>query len=190
MEEQYQNRIVGHGEVDPATLTANPENWRVHPKIQKQGLAAILGDVGWVQSVTVNKRTGRLVDGHLRVLLAEEQGAASIPVTYVDLDEDEERRILATLDPLAAMATTDRARLSGLIDAIKGANGSAAGVLEILKAIETKASIAGAPGALTAEFSIAPFSVFDTCSGAWPPTWSSALENRGCSARWSARPGR
>jgi hypothetical protein len=38
-----------------------------------------------------------------------------IPVLYVDLSEDEERLVLASLDPLAAMATTDEAKLRDLL---------------------------------------------------------------------------
>jgi hypothetical protein len=36
-------------------------------------------------------------------------------VTYVDLSEDEERLVLATLDPLAAMATADQTKLEELL---------------------------------------------------------------------------
>ena len=38
-----------------------------------------------------------------------------MPVVYVDLDPAEEALILATLDPLAAMATTDEAKLAELL---------------------------------------------------------------------------
>jgi hypothetical protein len=34
---------------------------------QEAALAGILGQVGWVQQVLVNRRTGHVVDGHLRV---------------------------------------------------------------------------------------------------------------------------
>jgi hypothetical protein len=34
----------------------------------------VLDRVGWVQSVIVNRKTGRLVDGHLRVQLAVDAG--------------------------------------------------------------------------------------------------------------------
>ena len=66
----WKNRIVGSGEEAPDQLLANPANWRVHPKVQQQALAGILGQVGWVQQVLVNRRTGHVVDGHLRVALA------------------------------------------------------------------------------------------------------------------------
>src|SRR5579871_250030 len=111
---QWRNRIVGHGEVDPTELLANPRNWRMHPKAQRDALAGVLAEVGWVQSVIVNKRTGFVVDGHARAALAITAGER-VPVVYVDLSEKEEALILATLDPLSAMAVPDEELLAGLV---------------------------------------------------------------------------
>jgi DNA modification methylase len=111
----WANRIVGHGEEAPEGLLANPANWRLHPKAQQDALAGVLSEVGWVQDIIVNRRTGHVVDGHLRVSLALREAARSVPVVYVDLDPAEEALILATLDPLAAMATTDEAKLAELL---------------------------------------------------------------------------
>ena len=111
----WANRIVGHGEEAPEGLLANPANWRLHPKAQQDALAGVLSEVGWVQDIIVNRRTGHVVDGHLRVSLAPLEAARSVPVVYVDLDPAQEALILATLDPLAAMATTDEAKLAALL---------------------------------------------------------------------------
>lgn len=111
----WRNRIVGNGEESPDQLLANPANWRIHPKHQQDALAGVLNEVGWVQQVIVNQRTGHLVDGHLRVSLALRREEPTIPVVYVDLDEDEEALVLATIDPLAALAVTDAAKLDELL---------------------------------------------------------------------------
>jgi DNA modification methylase len=111
----WANRIVGHGEEAPGGLLANPANWRLHPKEQQDALAGVLSEVGWVQDIIVNRRSGHVVDGHLRISLALREAARSVPVVYVDLDPAEEALILATLDPLAAMATTDEAKLAELL---------------------------------------------------------------------------
>jgi len=79
-------------------------------------LAGLLDQVGWVQDVIVNQRTGHVVDGHLRVALAIGRQEAAIPVVYVDLSEHEEQVVLASLDPLGAMAATDTEMLRGLLD--------------------------------------------------------------------------
>ncbi|MCK6460906.1 MAG: DNA modification methylase [Planctomycetes bacterium] len=111
----WRSRIVDRGEASPAALVANPRNWRGHPPAQQAALAGLLDQVGWVQDVVVNRRTGHLVDGHLRVELARARGETAIPVVYVDLDEAEEALVLASLDPLAGMATADPAKLEALL---------------------------------------------------------------------------
>jgi DNA modification methylase len=105
--EAWRSRILGHGEEAPDQLLANPRNWRIHPKAQQEALAGVLSEVGWVQDVIVNQRTGHVVDGHARVELAISRGEAKVPVVYVDLDENEEGIVLAALDPLAGMAVQD-----------------------------------------------------------------------------------
>lgn len=99
-------------------LLANPYNWRIHPERQQKALAASLDGVGWVQDVIVNQRNGHVIDGHLRVALAISKGE-QVPVKYVDLSDEEERLVLATLDPLAAMAATDRDMLEDILSGLR-----------------------------------------------------------------------
>ncbi len=112
--ETWRNRIVGHATVDARTLVANDKNWRTHPPAQRAAMSELIGRVGWVSSVIVNKRTNRIVDGHLRVELASEKGE-QLPVGYVDLSEEEENLILTTFDPITALAMSDDARLQELL---------------------------------------------------------------------------
>jgi hypothetical protein len=111
----WRNRIVGHADVAPAELVPNPRNWRSHPQEQQRALAGALGEVGWVAEVLVNRTTGHVVDGHLRIELALARHEPTVPVTYVELSEDEERLVLASLDPLAAMATAEQEQLAALL---------------------------------------------------------------------------
>jgi hypothetical protein len=111
----WRSRIVGTGEENPKELQENPANWRRHPPGQRTVLGQALDEVGWVTQVIKNKRTGNLVDGHVRVELAVERDEPSVPVTYVDLSEDEERLVLASLDPIGALAETDAAALDTLL---------------------------------------------------------------------------
>lgn len=117
----WRSRITGYGEVAATSLRPNGRNWRRHPAQQRTALAEMLGNVGWVRDVIVNERTGALVDGHLRAELAAQRNE-TIPVVYVDLAEAEERLILATLDPLAAMAETDTSALAALLSGIENEN--------------------------------------------------------------------
>lgn len=111
----WKNRIVGHGEEDPEQLFANPDNWRVHPKFQMDALEAMIDDVGVVDSVMVNVTTGRMVDGHARVQLAVKRKEPKIPVDYVELTEEEERKVLMTFDPISMMAKADADMLERLL---------------------------------------------------------------------------
>lgn len=117
-QEQWKNRIIGYDEVDADQLLANPLNHRIHPLSQQKGLSATLGSVGWVQNIIVNKRTGHVIDGHLRTELSISKGE-KVPVAYVDLSEEEERTILATFDPIGAMAAEDRDKLDDLLKSIQ-----------------------------------------------------------------------
>lgn len=120
----YRNRIVGEGFANPEDLTANPDNWRIHPSPQQTALTEALSRLGWIQRVIVNKRTGHVIDGHLRCSLAMRDGA-KVPVIYVDMSEAEEKIALATIDPLSAMAATDAEKLSDLIEDLDLPEGSA-----------------------------------------------------------------
>ena len=79
---------------------------------------SVLDKVGWVQNVIVNQRTGFMVDGHLRVVLALRRGEPVVPVSYVDLSDEDEALVLATFDAVTGMAATDPSALQALLDSI------------------------------------------------------------------------
>ncbi len=137
MKTEWRSRIVGHGVENPDQLLANPANWRIHPKKQQDALAGVLSEVGWVQSVIVNQRTGHLIDGHMRVALALRDDAKQIPVVYVDLSEDEEALVLATLDPLSGLAITDTEKLDELLSGVSTNSADVQALLEQLGAQAT-----------------------------------------------------
>lgn len=131
----WRNRIVGEGERAASEFMANPHNWRKHPPLQREVLSAILGEVGWVQRVIINRTTGRIIDGHARVEEALALGKKTpVPFVEVELSEAEERKILAVLDPIGSLAATDiekfkelsksfdfdQSTLTGLLENIRG----------------------------------------------------------------------
>lgn len=118
----WRNRVVDHGEADPASLSQNPRNWRRHPEHQRRVLEAVLDEVGFVQDVIVNRVTGHLVDGHLRVEMALKRREKRVPVVYVDLSEEEEALVLATLDPVSALADQDDGALTDLMSLVTTEN--------------------------------------------------------------------
>jgi DNA modification methylase len=129
----WRTRIVGTTDVPPSELVANPMNWRRHSVAQRDALGDVLGGVGWVQQVVRNRRTRHLIDGHLRVELANERGEPTVPVLDVDLSEDEERLVLATLDPIAAMAEAEASQLRELLERLEPADKGLQALLDELE---------------------------------------------------------
>lgn len=130
---QWRVRIVSHEMVDPASLLANPFNFRMHPYYQQQALNGSLDTLGWIDEVQVNINTGHIVDGHLRVVNALEKNQRVVPVTYLDLTIDEEKQALASLDPIAGMAEQDDDAMRSLLAGIVSDNQQVQDFLERVK---------------------------------------------------------
>lgn len=128
----WKNRIVAYGEESPETLVANPKNWRVHPDSQKAALAGVLDDVGVVAPVIVNRTTGFVIDGHLRVALAISNRQSTVPVCYVELSEAMEAEVLATFDPIAGLAVPDLQALDEVLRSFDTGNESVMAMLDDL----------------------------------------------------------
>ena len=108
------NRIKALRFVKASELAPDPRNPRRHPAAQRAALQAMLSDVGIADAVIARETSGGLVliDGHLRADLDPDQ---ILPVLVTDLDEEEAGKVLATLDPLSAMADVDNDALARLI---------------------------------------------------------------------------
>jgi hypothetical protein len=128
------NRIVGHVERPAATLRPHPLNWRTHGDAQRVGLAASLAEVGKARSVLAYVPDAdkaahpdplepaaplMLIDGHLR---RDELGEEPIAVEVLDVTDEEARKLLLSLDPLAALAGSDDAALQQLLDTTPAEN--------------------------------------------------------------------
>lgn len=111
----WRNRITRYGEEAPDQLLAHELNWRIHPKAQQDALREVLHSVGFVQNVIISERTGKCLDGHLRIQLAISENQPTVPITYVDLAPEEEALVLASIDPLSAMAGRDTEKLNELL---------------------------------------------------------------------------
>ena len=111
----WRNRIVNFGTKSASQFQANPLNPKVHPQNQRNALAASLRELGWVGVCIENARTGQLIDGHERIWQALQNGDADVPYIQVDLSPEEERLMLATFDPIAALAQVDRVKLGELL---------------------------------------------------------------------------
>ena len=108
------NRIKELRQVRAGDLLPDPRNFRRHPERQRKAMAQMVERLGYVNAVVARETPEGLVliDGHLRAGLDPGQ---TVPVLVVDLDERESGEALATLDPLAAMAESDRAAFDSLL---------------------------------------------------------------------------
>lgn len=115
----WADRIVGSGMMAPDQFLANPFNFRIHSATQEAALEEVLDRVGWVRKVLVNRTTGHVLDGHLRVALGIRRNEPLIPFEEVELSDEEEKIVLASLDPIAGMAGTDATILATLLEGIQ-----------------------------------------------------------------------
>ena len=129
---QIKNRIKELRQVKASELLPNPRNWRRHPASQSNALLGILAEVGYADALIAYETPDglMLIDGHLR---AETTPDTEVPVLVTDLSEQEADKLLATLDPLAAMATTNQEQLVSLLDSISFENGEVLGLLDTLR---------------------------------------------------------
>jgi ParB-like chromosome segregation protein Spo0J len=127
----YRDRIKELKRVRASELLPSPHNWRRHPQQQQDALRSVLSEVGYADAVLVREvpKGYEIVDGHLRTSLDEDQ---MVPVLVVDLDEHEAKQVLATHDPIGALAETNAEQLSSLL---AGLTFDEAAINEMLDAI-------------------------------------------------------
>jgi len=136
---QWKNRIIGLDQKPANQFNFNPLNWRKHPDQQREILRTLLGDVGWVTGVIENIRTGNLIDGHARIEEAlRDDPTQLIPYIKVDLSQPEEKLVLATLDPVSALAETSVDDLDTLLEQLVAETPDLENLLSELHAFEAR----------------------------------------------------
>lgn len=131
-------RVVDMKFMRAGDILPHPDNWREHGDEQKNAFNAMIEGVGFAGSLlafTLPNGDIMLIDGHLR---ADQHPDEMLPVVMTDLTEDEARELLATHDPLSAMATINKAKVKALhekFNRIKGAR------QKLLKSIRERAGV-------------------------------------------------
>ena len=113
------DRVKELRRVPASALRPNPRNWRTHPPEQQAALRGVLDEVGFAGALLARELADgslELVDGHLRTEAAPD---ALLPVLVLDVTEEEAAKLLATHDPLGAMAGIDREKLTELLEGIE-----------------------------------------------------------------------
>ena len=118
---RIRDRVVELRRVRAGDLRPHPGNWRRHPEHQRAALRALLRDIGYADALLARPEGDSLVliDGHLRKSLDPEQ---VVPVLVLDVTEEEADTLLATLDPLAALARPDLGALAALLERVQSSS--------------------------------------------------------------------
>lgn len=120
MTDNWKNRIIGYELVPVNQLQAHPYNARRHPVKQREALRGSLDTLGWIAPVIINQQTGYCIDGHARIEEALTQDEnQTLPVVYVDLNENEEAQALASYDFITYLAEYDRDNLDALLQDVQ-----------------------------------------------------------------------
>src|SRR5580692_3214870 len=100
------NRIKCHRRVRAGDLLPHELNFRLHPDVQRSALRALYEEVGFARSLLAYELPDgrlKLIDGHLRRDLDPDM---EVDVEILDVNEEEARALLLSIDPLAALAET------------------------------------------------------------------------------------
>ena len=114
----WKDRVKELRRVPASELKANPKNWREHPDDQRKALGGVLEEIG-IAGALIARETDdglELIDGHLRT---EMDDSTEWPVLVLDVDEREADMLLATIDPIAAMASRNDGALAELLAGIE-----------------------------------------------------------------------
>lgn len=97
--------------LDPKTLKPNADNPKQHGAGQRKNFNEFMMSYGWLGALLLNKRTGNLLDGHMRQDEAVLKNMPEVPVLVVDVPEEEEADVIAYLDSVGRLYTMNMERL-------------------------------------------------------------------------------
>ncbi len=126
----WRNRITGLEQHRPSDVLDHPFQWRTHPANQVNALRGVLEEVGIAGALVAyhsERASGVLVkiDGHARAGLSDTEW----PVLVLDVDDAEADLLLATYDPLSAMAAADKEQLDALLQQVESGDAAIQGML-------------------------------------------------------------
>ncbi len=108
-----QNKATEILMVSVDAIAPNPKNNNKHTAEQKERAHKIFDYQGFRNPLTISKRSGLLVAGHLRLEVAKEKGIKELPCMYQDFESEEQEYAHMTADnALAAWAELDLAKIN------------------------------------------------------------------------------
>lgn len=102
-------------------LTPHPENANVGAK---GVIAESMEANGFYGACLVQKSTGYILAGNHRWQVAQEEGAETVPVLWLDVDDEHAKRIMAVDNPSNRAGYTDDERLARLLGSFTDLRGT------------------------------------------------------------------
>ncbi len=103
------------------SLNPNPKNPNKHPDSQIELLSKNIKYLGWRHPITVSKRSGFIVAGHGRLMVAKKLGVQIVPVDYQDFNSDaDEMAVLVADNRLAELSETSEEDLKNILSELDG----------------------------------------------------------------------
>ena len=116
------NRVKELRFVKASQLIPCADNWRLHPKRQRDLMKNVLQTIGYADALVARETEDgalALIDGHLR---ADVSPDVEVPVLVVDLNEREAKELLLVHDPIGALAERDDEALFRLLEDFETTN--------------------------------------------------------------------
>lgn len=116
------NRVKELRFVKASELTPCADNWRLHPKRQRDLMKSVLQTIGYADALIARETEDgslALIDGHLR---ADVSSDVEVPVLIVDLNANEAKELLLVHDPIGAMAERDDEAVARLLEDFEATN--------------------------------------------------------------------
>ena len=108
--------------------TVSVSKLQTHPHNPRRGDLGALGESidvnGFYGAIVAQKSTGHILAGNHRYLAAKQKNAAFLPVIWLDVDDQEAKRILLADNRTSDLATYDEEELAALLQSLESLDGT------------------------------------------------------------------
>lgn len=122
--EPIKNRIKRHAKVKASELVPHELNPRIHSDEQRDALTGLYEEIGFARSLLAYELPDgrlKLIDGHLRQSMDPEM---EVDVEVLDVNDEEAKKLLLSIDPLAQLAAFDNDALAELREQVTSDSGT------------------------------------------------------------------
>lgn len=116
-------KIINDSEIE----TVSVEDLKVHPNNPRKGNLKALSESlevnGFYGAIIAQKSTGYILAGNHRYMASREKGVTELPVIWVDVDENQAKKILLADNRTSDLAIYDEEELADLLQSLDNLEG-------------------------------------------------------------------